>query len=158
MGRGRSVVRVVSGALIRRGKILMGLRRPDTSRPCMWETPGGKVERADRSATDALRREWMEEIGISIVVDSRAPISRAVLDLESRIVVDLYEVAAPGLDELEIRGAWESAGKNSHSDLAWFDLSWAIVSLPCAPATYLHYQAIRKLLDSRRDFGSMLAR
>lgn len=153
-----SRVLVVSGLLIRRGQILMGMRRPGTSRPCMWETPGGKVERDDRSAVEALRREWREEIGISVAVPSPTPISRATFDLEVRIVIDLYEVAAPGLDSAAIRDAWETAGRNSHTDIAWLDPAWAIVNLPCAPATYLHYPEIRRLCESRRDRASTIVR
>lgn len=50
-----SMWRVVSGALIHDGRVLMGLRKKSGLRPDLWELPGGKVD-PDESPHEALRR------------------------------------------------------------------------------------------------------
>ena len=59
-------VRLVVGALIRRGRVLL-VRRAPTRRfyPDMWDLFGGHVE-AGESAEDALRREGREELGVDV--------------------------------------------------------------------------------------------
>ena len=60
-------LRVVA-AVIRRGEAILITRRPDRpGRPGQWEFPGGKVEGGE-AEPEALRRELMEELGVSIEV------------------------------------------------------------------------------------------
>jgi mutator protein MutT len=57
---------VVAAALIDgRGRVLIAQRPPGKHLAGMWEFPGGKVEPGEAPA-DALRRELLEEIGITI--------------------------------------------------------------------------------------------
>ncbi len=57
-------VEVVTGLLVRNGKVLMCERRTDKIYPLHWEFPGGKVEQ-DESLFQALQRELQEELEIS---------------------------------------------------------------------------------------------
>lgn len=62
-----------------RGEVLIAERPPGKSYPGLWEFPGGKLE-ADESVFEALQREFLEEVGITIfkaepwlLVDSSYP-------------------------------------------------------------------------------------
>ena len=58
---------VAVGILMRpNGDVLLGQRPPGKPYAGYWEFPGGKVEAGEDIAT-ALRREFMEELGVSIV-------------------------------------------------------------------------------------------
>ena len=58
------MIEVVTGVLIKDGRIFLQQRRGDDKHaPFKWETPGGKVE-GNESHHDALRREWREELGV----------------------------------------------------------------------------------------------
>jgi mutator protein MutT len=56
---------VVSGIIVRDGRILMTQRRGGSSLAYLWNIPGGKVESLE-SHRDALYRELSEEIGIRV--------------------------------------------------------------------------------------------
>ena len=59
-------IHVVAAALIdARGRVLIAQRPPGKHLAGMWEFPGGKVEPGEAPA-EALRRELLEEIGITI--------------------------------------------------------------------------------------------
>ena len=64
----RRHVRVV-GAMLERegGRYLITQRPPTASLPLLWEFPGGRVEEGESDA-EALARELMEEMGISVKV------------------------------------------------------------------------------------------
>jgi 8-oxo-dGTP diphosphatase len=58
---------VAVGILMRpNGDVLLGQRPAGKPYAGYWEFPGGKVER-DESILDALKREFVEELGIAIV-------------------------------------------------------------------------------------------
>jgi len=58
---------VVAGVVRRRGRILIGRRRPEGLLGGLWEFPGGKVEPGEMHA-DALAREVREETGVVVRV------------------------------------------------------------------------------------------
>ena len=55
---------VVAALLFDQGRLLICQRSPHGRFPNKWEFPGGKVEPGE-SARDALRRELVEELGIT---------------------------------------------------------------------------------------------
>lgn len=58
-------MKLVTAAIIQRdGKILICQRTKHQAMPLKWEFPGGKIEDGER-ATEALRRELEEELGIA---------------------------------------------------------------------------------------------
>jgi len=57
---------VVSGAIIRNGRILLTQRRSDTDFPKAWETPGGKVIKHE-TCYFGLIRELEEEIDVTVL-------------------------------------------------------------------------------------------
>lgn len=132
---------VVSGMAVNsHGKVLMGKRRLVGKRPGLWELPGGKVE-VDERPNEALVREWREEMDLTAVVGGWIA-TTPVLDLEVHFVVELYHVELVPYDEPK---------KLDHDDIAWWDPAYAVERLPCSPAFYLHYPAIRAWLLRRRN-------
>ena len=77
--------KVVVGALVREGRVLLVHRRPDKrAYPDMWDLPGGLIERGE-SELGALTRELHEEarradsnaLGVSSVSGARRACRRA---------------------------------------------------------------------------------
>lgn len=111
------MVRVVVGALVRDGRVLMAHRRPDKHvYPGVWDLPGG-VSEVGEAELDALVRELREELGVEIATESASHLCR---------------VAAGPADEPAILSAWlvrEWAGTptnvapEEHDDLGWFGLA-----------------------------------
>ncbi len=135
------MMRVVSGALIRGGKVLMGLRKPSGYRPNLWELPGGKVDPGE-TPTQALAREWFEECGVRVEVGSF--ISVATLHLDVTFAIELYEVRTLGGNPAAL----------DHQRLIWVEPLGAIKFLPCSPAFYLHFPQLRARVDGTRDMSS----
>ena len=63
-----TVVPNVLGYLEKNDKILLGLRedRPSKIYPNQWDLPGGQIEPGE-TVEEALRREFLEETGLTIV-------------------------------------------------------------------------------------------
>lgn len=64
----KTAIRVVGGAVIRDGKVLVARRGPTMAHPGWWELPGGKLEPGETEQA-ALARELTEELGIRVRVD-----------------------------------------------------------------------------------------
>ncbi len=133
---------VVSGMAVRYdptlgNRVLMGKRRAVGKRPGLWELPGGKVEENETSQA-ALAREWQEELNLGVSVGDWIA-TTPILDLEVSFVVELYHV---NLDTGSLQIL-------DHEDVAWFDAAYAVERLPCSPAFYFHYPAIRAWLLRR---------
>ena len=126
------------------GRILMGKRRSVGKRPNLWELPGGKVEVNPDTGIEietsqaALAREWQEELNLGVTVGDWIA-TTPILDLETRFVVELYHV---NLDTGSLQML-------DHEDVAWWNPAYAVERLPCSPAFYLHYPAIRTWLLRR---------
>lgn len=127
------MIRVASGIAVRGKNVLMGLRKPSKLRPSMWEMPGGKVEIGE-TPEEALAREWREELAVS-PIGIGALVSSAILDLEISLVVDLFHV------NFEMQPS-----AIDHVELRWVDPAFAVRSLPCSPAFYLHYPLMMRWL------------
>ena len=134
---------VVSGLAVSptNDRILMGKRRSVSKRPGLWETPGGKTEDGE-TPQSALVRDWHEELDLKVTVGDWIAMT-PILDLEIRFIVELYHVEIVNTGSL-----WK---KLDHEDVAWIDPALAVERMPCSPAFYLHYPAIRAWLQRRRN-------
>lgn len=74
-GAPSTAIRVVGGAVIRNGKVLVARRGPGMAHAGWWEVPGGKVEPGE-TEQQALARELHEELGIRVEV--LAPLGMAL--------------------------------------------------------------------------------
>lgn len=84
-------------------------RRSGTRYPGCWETPGGKIEFGE-SETDALIREWAEELGVNI----NGRIGHKIGDFTVFASPEAFQIAAYWVigDELPNPG-------NSHDMTIW---------------------------------------
>ena len=57
----------VAGIAIERGKVFIARRKAGGDLGEKWEFPGGKAEEGENDI-DALRREYLEELGVSVEV------------------------------------------------------------------------------------------
>lgn len=130
--------KVVVGALIREGRVLLVHRRPDKrAYPDVWDLPGGVIE-ADESELGALTRELHEELGVRIATDSTSHLCR---------------VTAGPAEEPALLSAWlvrdwqgtpENIAPEEHDGIGWFGLD----ELP-APAHQLVRAAV---VDAMRSY------
>jgi 8-oxo-dGTP diphosphatase len=68
--------RIVAGALVRGGRVLLGHRTAERIwYPSVWDVPGGHVEPGE-SESGALLRELTEEVGVRIPRPVTKPIAR----------------------------------------------------------------------------------
>jgi 8-oxo-dGTP diphosphatase len=87
-----SQVLVTAGIAVRDGRLLL-LRRPeDGACPGLWEFPGGKIESGE-TPFDALVREWIEEIGVTVA--GAEPFAFSTGDAGGRpLILLFYKVTA----------------------------------------------------------------
>ncbi|WP_442937144.1 NUDIX domain-containing protein [Nocardioides sp. URHA0032] len=87
----RGMIRVVVGALVGEGRVLLVHRGPDKrARPGLWDLPG-RVNEAGESELGALARELHEELGVQVSTGSLSHLGR---------------VTAGPADEPALRSAW----------------------------------------------------
>lgn len=68
----KTPIRVACALIERDGRLLLAQRPPGKALALKWEFPGGKIE-AGETADEALAREIVEELGISITIRRRLP-------------------------------------------------------------------------------------
>ncbi|MFJ7286696.1 (deoxy)nucleoside triphosphate pyrophosphohydrolase [Curtobacterium sp. NPDC098951] len=123
-------VEVVAAVAVRQdGTILACRRAAGRASAGLWEFPGGKVEHGER-ASDALRREIREELGVAAEVGDL--ITRDVT-VVGDLMIDLtcYRVSFTTA---------EPSGSTDHDALQWLtpaDLSTLDWALPDRPAVNL---------------------
>lgn len=150
------MLRVVSGALIRDGYVLMGLRKADGYRPNLWELPGGKVDPGELPL-QALVREWQEECGCGVIPG--AFISMAMLQIDISFVIELYALelankpypcrAQCDHDPCSCGGLFNGLPQAlDHQELRWVNPLYAVQRMPCSPAFYWHYQHLVQYIDA----------
>ena len=65
-GSSRLVIDVAAGLVFHNGRLLITQRRVGDHLGGLWEFPGGKVE-AGESIEHALKREFLEELGVEVL-------------------------------------------------------------------------------------------
>ena len=127
-------IRVVGAVVVDEGRILCAQRGPDGQIPGLWEFPGGKVEIGE-TIQDALRREFLEELGCVIAVGP-----------EVATTVHSYDFAEVDLTTFWCRITEGELSAREHSALKWLppnelrSVDWAPADLPSVVAI-------------QRDFG-----
>jgi 8-oxo-dGTP diphosphatase len=129
-----AVVYVVAGALFDRdGRVLIAQRPAGKHMAGRWEFPGGKVA-AGESESHALTREFLEELGVTVV--ACRPFMRLSHSYEDRVVelsmwiVDVFSGEPVGLDGQQLK--WVSVSRLEQEDILEADLPFvrALISRP----------------------------
>lgn len=110
------MIRVVVGALVREGRVLLVHRAPTKrAHPGVWDLPGGVVE-AGEPELGALERELDEELGVQIAAGSVSRLCR----------VTAGPAPEPALLTAWLVRDWRGTPANlapqEHDDLGWFGL------------------------------------
>lgn len=121
----------VAGIALRDGKVFVARRRPGGQIGGRWEFPGGKLEPLE-SATEAARREFGEEFGLTVSVgrtlgSTSVECGGRTLELVA-VLVD-FEGEPPELAEHD-GYMWVDAAGLSGLDLAESDRSLLGLVLP----------------------------
>ena len=102
--------RIVAGAMIKDGRILLCHRSPNRRwYPDVWDLPGGHVESGETS-TEALKRELLEELGVSVRSLARSPLDRV---RTSEFEMDIWPVT-------DWHGTPANLVPDEHDAIAWF--------------------------------------
>ena len=92
-------MRVVTGMLIDEDKFLIGQRKSENKTlPDYWELPGGKIDPEDPTPWHAIKREWMEELEIDVLVLHSIP-ERIIKDIEVHPFLLKYESGKAKMNE-----------------------------------------------------------
>jgi len=123
-GARRDGLVVVAALIDRKGKILIGQRKPLQRHGLKWEFPGGKVELGE-SPREALRRELLEELDIQATIGTEIaryehsyPRRRPILLIFYRVRQFQGEVRNQVFEQLR----WETPQRFSEYDFLDGDL------------------------------------
>ena len=117
-------IRVVAGAIVQSGKLLIAQRSSSMSASLMWELPGGKVE-AQEEEQEALKRELREELGIEVQVHRylmESIVKQSSVQIHMRVYACSISKGVPTMLE--------------HAQLRWiaadeiYDFVWAPADVP----------------------------
>lgn len=68
-------------------QILLGKRHSNGPYPNIWEFPGGKLEKGE-TLEECLKREWLEELNLNIVIDTK--LVSLVSDIDNKITCHFF--------------------------------------------------------------------
>jgi 8-oxo-dGTP diphosphatase len=107
---------IVAAVLVRDGRVLLCLRSPQRRwSPCLWDLPGGHVERGESDPV-ALARELCEELGVTV-----APASIAATLPEVRIIDPEVDMRVWIVHDWA--GEAVNAAPEEHDAVGWFEPS-----------------------------------
>ncbi|MGL1894108.1 MAG: (deoxy)nucleoside triphosphate pyrophosphohydrolase [Spirochaetaceae bacterium] len=100
----------VAGIIKKKNQYLLGKRKPGGSIGGKWEFPGGKVKN-NESLEDALKREFLEELGVEIQVNE------LIITQEFRSIDHNFQLYAYNIELLS-----DDIHNNEHDEFRWFKL------------------------------------
>jgi 8-oxo-dGTP diphosphatase len=129
---------IVAGVMIKDGRILLCHRSPDRRwYPDVWDLPGGHVELGE-TPTEALKRELLEELGVSARSLSRHPLDRVCTP---EFEMDIWPVT-------DWHGTPANLVPEEHDAIAWFTAE-ELTTLELAHDSYL--ALLRTVLKARQS-------
>lgn len=129
---------IVAGVMIKGGRILLCHRSPHRRwYPDVWDLPGGHVEPGETS-TEALKRELLEELGVSVHSLARHPLDWVCTP---EFEMDIWPVA-------DWHGTPANLVPEEHDAIAWFTAD-ELTTLELAHDSYL--ALLRTALRARQS-------
>jgi 8-oxo-dGTP diphosphatase len=119
----KKAIDVVCAIMENDGKILLGKRSAPRQHAGFWELPGGKIDPGE-TPQDALLREIMEELGVTIEVGKRLS-----------VVVHEYETHSVRLIPFICRISKGTIKPMEYQETSWVDPALKI-DLPLLPPDY----------------------
>jgi 8-oxo-dGTP diphosphatase len=121
---GSGLAAIVAAVLVRDGRVLLCLRSPQRRwSPCMWDLPGGHVERGESDPV-ALARELCEELGVTVApatIDAALPDVRIIdheVDMRVFVIRDWSGEAVNAAPEEHDAVGWFQSSELEHLSLA----------------------------------------
>jgi 8-oxo-dGTP diphosphatase len=128
--------RSVAGIAIDDGRLFIARRKEGGSLGGKWEFPGGKLEEGEGDA-DALRREFLEELGVAVEVGP--PLATAEFTHNKcRFLLNAYRIE---FDNDEFR-------MTEHTEWRWITLK-EIKTLDFADSDRLLFPALQSYLETQ---------
>lgn len=112
----------IAGLAKKNGKFFLAKRKPGGDLGGLWELPGGKLERGE-SPSQAMEREWMEELEIEVRTGSllcTIMFSHHDKDFELGLYEVLFEEQKMVLNE-HVETGWFNKSEIEKLDLAGSD-------------------------------------
>jgi 8-oxo-dGTP pyrophosphatase MutT (NUDIX family) len=110
---GTGPARIVAAVLVRGGRVLLCLRSPQRRwSPCLWDLPGGHVERGESDPV-ALARELCEELGVDVAAATIAASLPEVRIIDHEVDMRVWVVG-------DWAGEAVNAAPDEHDAIAWF--------------------------------------
>jgi len=129
---------IVAGVMIKDARILLCHRSPGRRwYPDVWDLPGGHVEPGETS-TEALKRELLEELGVSVHSLARHPLDRV---RTPEVEMDIWPVT-------DWHGTPANLDSGEHDAIAWFAAE-DLATLELAHDSYL--ALLRTALRARQS-------
>jgi 8-oxo-dGTP diphosphatase len=105
---------IVAAVLVRDGRVLLCLRSPERRwSPCLWDLPGGHVERGESDPV-ALARELGEELGVTVAASTIAATLPEVRIIDHEVDMRVWVVH-------DWSGEAVNAAPEEHEAVAWFE-------------------------------------
>lgn len=73
--------------IMKDNKLLIGKRSSNVPFTGLWEFPGGKLEKGE-TLEECLKREWLEELNLNIVIDTK--LVSLVSDIDNKITCHFF--------------------------------------------------------------------
>ena len=107
---------IVAAVLVRDGRVLLCLRSPQRRwSPCLWDLPGGHVERGESDPV-ALARELGEELGVTVAASTIAATLPEVRIIDPEVDMRVWVVH-------DWSGEAVNAAPDEHDAVGWFEPS-----------------------------------
>ncbi|GAA2515038.1 (deoxy)nucleoside triphosphate pyrophosphohydrolase [Pilimelia columellifera] len=127
---------IVGAAIIADGRVLACERAQPAALAGQWEFPGGKVDPGE-SETEALIRECVEELEVTVIVGDRVGADIRLTGRDAVLKVFVAEIDGPAKPRAV-----------EHSELRWLGAD-ELDTVPWLPADAPIVDALRPLLSAR---------
>jgi len=119
-------IHVACAIIERDGLVLAAQRSAIMSLPLKWEFPGGKLE-AGESAAECLRRELVEELGVTIAVGQALPLHTHAYDSFTVTLYPFFATIQSGAITLHEHAAMVWLPPGELHTLDWAEADWPVI-------------------------------